>query len=122
MPITDKGFEYKMPTEIKEQISNEMLIIFKETLDSVFTDRINHGSTYHNFYFYLQESTGWGIAFKEACEKTDSMGVYEYYRSLEWFDSDLFDDEFCQMIVKEGIMDEGEEETEEEINEMVENN
>jgi hypothetical protein len=121
MPITDKGFEYKMPDEIKKKIPKEMLMTFKETLDSVFTDRVNlKGSTYNNYYFYLQETTGWGIAFKESCEKTNSMEIYEYYNSLDWFDSDLFDDEFCLMMVKEGIMDEGEEETEEEINEMLE--
>ena len=52
-------------------------------------------------YYDLSSSTGgWVEAFKATCEKLDMMWLLEYWNTLEWYDSDIFDG-----IIEDRIID-----------------
>lgn len=47
------------------------------------------------------EGTGiWYDTFKEVCEKFDKLELFEYWKKLPYYDSDLFDDELGSMMAK----------------------
>ena len=43
---------------------------------------------------------GWNVAFKSACEQCDMMDVNEYYKKLDWIESDIFDGIIADNMVK----------------------
>ena len=43
---------------------------------------------------------GWAEAFKQTCKKLSMLWLWDYYRSLEWYDSDLFDGEIADGIIE----------------------
>lgn len=40
---------------------------------------------------YVTGTRGWNVAFKEACTQCNLADMYEYYNSLDWCKSDIFD-------------------------------
>lgn len=56
-------------------------------------------------YGDLDSSTyGWTRALQQACDKLDLGWIMDYYNSLEWYDSDIFDGEIesrcCELITR----------------------
>jgi hypothetical protein len=108
MPSVNKKIDYKIPRNIRKLITRELLQNFKAKLDERFAeDEPESELTYHGFYVYLENTSGWKESFKEACEETNSQKIYEYHSSLEEIDSDLFDDEFCLMLLEKGVSAKG---------------
>ena len=101
IPITEKGYEYTMPAEIKALVNREVLLNLKYELGRVFrdvsfeteADYTQFGSTY-----------GWNKALKIACGFAHQNELYQYYRYLPWYDSDLFDSEITDLSVEAGVI------------------
>lgn len=106
MSITEKGYEYEIPEQIKNLIDIDFSIDFKNNLDRIF--KINTKETYNSRYFYLESTYGWDEAMESTCTKFKLDELYKYYSNLPWYESDLFDDELCCMLVKYKIIEEGE--------------
>ncbi len=99
MPIIDRGdgarIEYSVPDEIYTRIPNHFYTALAGELFSVF------GWEGSRWMFYPKKdpgysdlassSAGWVMAFKATCRKLKMAWLIEYYDSLPWYDSDVFD-------------------------------
>lgn len=59
---------------------------------------------YSDNIVYLESTCGWVDAFKNTCQKHNIEDVFAYYNGLEWYDSDLFDNEFGNLLVEYGLI------------------
>lgn len=106
MPLTDDGdIIYSIPGEIKslidrsflEALRNELYWVFNLSLgDYAYDSAASNGGT-----------GGWDVAFGLACIKTNKKEIYTYYRSLPWYDSDIFDGEVEEMLINERLVRRG---------------
>lgn len=94
-------FDYKIPQEIKIRLTKGFATNFLNKLNVVF-DLIQPLSL--EYLIYFESTCGWVDAFKYACQKYDMEDVFMYYNKLEWYDSDLFDDEFAGLLVEYGLI------------------
>ena len=99
MPIIDKGegthVEYSIPQKIKDQIPEYFYIAFAGEIFSVY------GWERSRDMFYPEKDEGyadlasspfaWFQAFKATCRKLEVEWLLEYYETLPWYDSDVFD-------------------------------
>lgn len=89
---------YTIPENIKSLITYDFL---KEFRNQLF--RINeHYSleTFADFGIPMNTSTsGWYAAFGKACLLTNKKEIFNYWRMLPWYDSDIFDGELAEMLV-----------------------
>lgn len=107
MPIVGEGenvyVEYHIPKDIKDRIPSYFYQALAGELFSVFGWRLGiqmfTDKEYGNGYYNLDSgSGGWYVAFEETCRKLDMQWLFDYWKSLEWYDSDIFDGE-----IEEGI-------------------
>lgn len=56
----------------------------------------------YNLY-YVEGTYAWAEAFKMTCWKLDMKWLMDYYDSLEWCDSDLFDGEIENKLISEFV-------------------
>lgn len=91
-------FKYKIPQEIREKLTKEFAEDFLDKLTVIFD--LNQTTFCFDYLFNLESTYGWADAFEYACQKHKMEDVLAYYNELEWFDSDLFDDEFASLIKK----------------------
>ena len=96
-------FEYKIPQEIKTKLTKGFAIDFLNKLNVIF-DLMQPLSL--EYLVYFEGTVGWVDAFKCACQKYNIEDVFAYYDKLEWYDSDLFDDEFGSLLVDYGLIKE----------------
>lgn len=103
MPLVGEGndvhIEYTMPEHIKNLITDDFLKEFRNQLFRI-----------HNYYsldsyadhgISMNTSTaGWFAAFGKACLVTHKEEVLDYWRTLPWYDSDIFDGELADMLVE----------------------
>ena len=61
-------------------------------------DEINENTVYG--IDFITSTSGWYEAFKATCKKLDLQWLLDYHETLEWYKSDLFDDEIAQEIIK----------------------
>ena len=94
-------FDYKIPQEIKVRFTKGFAINFLHKLNVVF-DLIQPLSL--EYLINFEGTCGWVDAFKCACQKYNMEDVFAYYNKLEWYDSDLFDDEFANLLVEYGLV------------------
>lgn len=94
-------FDYRIPQEIKTRLTKGFAINFLNKLNVIF-DLIHPVSL--GFLVNFEGTCGWVDAFKCACQKYDMEDVFAYYDQLEWYDSDLFDDEFANLIAEYGLI------------------
>ena len=119
MPIVGEGesvhIEYEIPKEIKEKIPDYFYYAMAGELVSVFGPYIlqHPPAGYYDEendewvedgeedYYDLDTSTGgWCEAFYATCKKLDMQWLYDYWRTLAWYDSDIFDGEIEDEIIK----------------------
>lgn len=87
---------YKIPSKIKELITNNFLEQFIEEMHMITGLAIDMFGWDHLFNY---ESTGaWNAAFFSACDKTNNYELLTYYRKLGWEDGDLFDDTILDLL------------------------
>lgn len=76
---------HRIPTYFYQCLFGELVKIFGFNLSTqsleLFSEEIS----------YVAGSRGWGLAFKETCTQCDLNDMYEYYNSLDWCKSDIFD-------------------------------
>lgn len=108
MPIVGNGknthIEYQIPEKIKNKIPQHFYIAFAGELCSVFGHMIfqkDESDVYS--LFYVSSTAGWNEALKMTCQKLNMCWLLDYYNSLEWYESDLFDGEMEDKIVSEFI-------------------
>jgi hypothetical protein len=102
-------FDYKLPKRKKNLITKEFLQTFKQELDDVFNDKPKvKQCNYWNFYTHIENTSGFYKALLNTCEKHNlTKAIYIYACKLHWYDSDMFDSELVLLMVKYGVIEEG---------------
>lgn len=97
--------KYKIPDEILEGIPPYFYAAFAGELCAVFGPTIfeRPGTEGMPRIFNFEGTTGWGAAFRSAASRLELPWLADYYDALDWFDSDLFDDQLCDLLFKEFI-------------------
>lgn len=103
MPIVGEGndvhVEYTIPEHIRNLVTDDFLKEFRNQLFRI-----------HDYYsldlyadhgILMNTSTaGWFAAFGKACLVTHKEEILDYWRTLPWYDSDIFDGELADMLVE----------------------
>lgn len=91
--------EYSIPENIKDLITDEFLQEFRNQLIRI------HG--YWSIETFAEEgiptntsTRGWYAAFGKACLLTNNEELFDYWRALPWYDSDIFDGELAEMLIE----------------------
>lgn len=102
MPIVGGGndvhVEYAMPENIRNLITYDFLKEFRNQLFRIH----EHYSleTFADFGIPINTSTsGWYAALGKTCLLTHKEEVFDYWRELPWYDSDIFDGELAEMLI-----------------------
>lgn len=82
--------EYKMPEDIRALISDEFLKEFRRQLFRIY-DYLSLETFYDFGISNLGSTGGWQAAFGKACLLTNNEKLLNYWRKLDWDDSELFD-------------------------------
>ena len=106
MPIKNEGenvyIGYKIPENIKELITDEFLKEFRNRLFRIC------GYSLEDFaetgISMCTSTSGWYVAFWKACKLTNNSQLLNYYNTLDWYDSDLFDDELAHMLIEKKLI------------------
>lgn len=109
--------KYKcLPNRKKAILTNEFLITFKEELINIFTkndirqdrDPLDYeNETYWNFYQAVESTCGFYEALENACKKHNiTKAIYEYSKNMNWYESETFDSDLTELMVKRGIIKE----------------
>lgn len=102
-------FDYKIPKRKKWLLTDKFLTTFKKELDNTF--KVYEGEknpTYWNTYNWLEGSSGFYEALKNASEKHNvKKAIYEYARKMHYYDSDSFDAELTTLMYEKGVIEEG---------------
>ncbi|WP_273854008.1 hypothetical protein [Guptibacillus spartinae] len=114
MPITDKGtVDYHIPEEIKSKFTKEILSDFrKEVIRTFQKNDIKRGDkpnnyeefSYHAWWLYMEGTSGYCEAFRKIMLKHNLREIVDYYDSLPYYDSDLFDHEFGDLLIQYGLV------------------
>lgn len=107
MPIVKDGddvcIKYTIPNDIKNLITDDFLREFRNQLF-----RIHEYYSLETFAEYgipMNTSTsGWFAALGKACLLTHKEELLDYWRSLPWYDSDVFDGELADMLIERGFI------------------
>lgn len=107
----------KLPNRKKAILTNEFLITFKRELINIFAkndirqDREPldyENGTYWSFYQAVESTCGFYEALENACKKHNiTKAIYEYSKNMNWYESDTFDSNLTELMVKRGIIKEG---------------
>lgn len=107
MPIVGSGdsvhIKYSIPENIKVLITD---IFLKEFRNQLFRIHKHYGlNTFADEGIPMNTSTsGWYAAFGKACIETQNLELFDYWRGLEWYDSDIFDGELADMLVDKKLI------------------
>lgn len=85
-------FAYKIPEEILAKIPDDFWKMFYDELTAVF------GDVTVEALLWLSGTFGWHGALTKTCKRLNITEVSKYYNGLEWYDSDLFDSELCDLL------------------------
>lgn len=107
MPIVgDKDgvhIECEIPENIKQIITYDFLKEFRNQLIRI--------HEYWSIDTFAEEGIptntgtgGWFAAFGKACIITNNKELFNYYKTLEWYDSDLFDSELAEMLIENHLI------------------
>ena len=96
MDFDMEHFKYQIPSDILTKFTGEFLDIFSDELLQVFWPEDKQLEL--DVLTWITGTVGWHEAFSKACEKLNITEVLEYYEGLEWYYSDIFDDEICRIL------------------------
>ncbi len=108
MPIIGDGenvsIEYKIPDEIGNKIPPYFYAAFAGELFSVFgLDALQKDEDNSYGLRYFCGTAGWLEALKTTCKKLNLDWLMNYYYTLDWYDSDIFDGVISERIISEFI-------------------
>ena len=105
MPITDKGLEYDIPPEYKAMITKAFLQTLKYEVKVVFAKDDSDPRWYEEeTWIYLAGTGGWNIAFHKATKLHKLDALADYYDTLEWYDSDMFDSDIIDLALLHNVI------------------
>jgi len=107
MPIVKDGdgvcIEYTIPQDIKNLITDDFLKEFRNQLFRI--------HKYYSLGIFAEDgipmntsTSGWFAAFGKACLLTHKEVLLDYWRTLPWYDSDIFDGELAEMLIERGFI------------------
>lgn len=108
--------EYELPNDIKDLITNDILLLFVENLKRDYYYSISdiNNLTAWNFYYHVEYTVGWSKCFDEALlQNADDYAIdriMKHQKSLDWYDWDIFCNNITQLMIHRGIIIEGSEE------------
>lgn len=92
MPINDDlTISYKIPQEYRSMCDKKFLEVFRHELYKIYNLSLQDFSS--DSVLIDGGTCGWNTAFGMACLKTNKSELFKYYITLDWYDSDLFDEE-----------------------------
>ena len=98
MTYYDDFLEYTIPKEWKEKMDENFIKQMMYELHVI--SGLNLDTPYLEDSIITDSGTaGWVTAFGNTCIKTNNHDLYEYYRTLPWYKSDLFDGEVEQLFI-----------------------
>ena len=87
--------EYQIPKKLRDRIPDYFYTAFAGELFSVFgwerTKDMFYPEESKEYVDLASSTNGWALAFMGTCEKLDMNWLYDYYLTLTWYDSDVFD-------------------------------
>lgn len=96
-------YNYTMPEDIKNLITNDFLKEFRNQLFRIHKE--------YSLDVFAEEgipintsTAGWYAAFGKACLLTHKEELFNYWRTLPWFDSDIFDGELAGILIERGFI------------------
>ena len=105
--MSDNKFKYTIPPSMGDHIPEYFWAAFAGELVGVFgphiLDKVDDEDDSYYFIQYDTGTSGWHEAFKSACFKTECDWLYGYYQRLDWMESDQFDAEIADLVVKNCI-------------------
>lgn len=87
------SIKYHIPAEWTVRINSNFVDIFCKELSEINWSE----DSFPRDNIMVESTMGWGEALKCTCLKTDNEDLWEYYRQLEYYDSDLFDGELTDL-------------------------
>lgn len=105
MEVDHVHYEYKMPSEVKEEFTKEKMVYFLDEFKTIFN--LGDDVRLWNDVLPREGTCGWYNAFKNMCIEYGLEDVLFYYDKLEWYDSDLFDDEFGDLLFYYNLIESG---------------
>jgi len=107
MPILgnsdDIHVEYQIPKNIKQLITYDFLKEFRNQLIRI--HEYWSIDTFAEDGIPMNTSTsGWYAAFGKACIITNSKELYNYWKTLPWYDSDIFDGELAEILIEKHLI------------------
>jgi hypothetical protein len=98
MPLTNNGtIEYTMPENIRQLIDKDFCVQLREELYKIFNLSLN--DFVNETVLYYGGTAGWNTAFALACINTNKDELYNYYKTLPYYDSDFFDGDLQDLMV-----------------------
>ena len=98
----DVYLEYNIPEDIKKLITKEFLIEFRKQLFIInkysLRDFVDEGVCINT------STSGWYTSFYNACVNTNLNKLVEYQKTLDWYDSDIFDSEITNMLADNNLI------------------
>ena len=93
--------DYKIPDDILTKIPQYFWPAFAGELVSTFGLSIFEKSEEGLYVLFNISSTcGWSAALRTTCDKLNMKWLFDYYDKLEWWQSDMFDGEFEDLLIK----------------------
>lgn len=92
---------YTIPVRIKEMMTYGFLKEFRNQLFTMFDFSLD---TYADIIQGVESTAGWANALQDACCNTDKEFIWNYWNDLEWYDSDMFDSELCDMLIEKHLI------------------
>ena len=89
---------YRIPEDIKSRIPDYFYFAMAGELFSSFgccnsIQMFTEISDFNGLHDLNATTHGWYVSFMMTCKKLDMMWLLDYYKSLDWSDSDIFDSE-----------------------------
>lgn len=95
--------DYIIPDNIKKLITDDFLKEFRNQLFRI--------HKHYSLDVFAEEgipmntsTSGWYAAFGKACLLTQKEELLNYWRTLPWYDSDIFDGELAELLIKRGFI------------------
>lgn len=107
MPLIKDGNDINIVYEIPENVRTLVTVEFlKEFRKQLFRIHEYYSLADGEFEGILMSTntSGWEVAFFNACKNTDVLEIYDYSRTLPWYDSDMFSYQISEMMIKSKII------------------
>lgn len=96
--------EYKIPEEILSKIPQHFWPALAGELVSTIGLHVFEKDENSQYGLYFVSGTfGWNAALRMTCRKLDMKWLFDYYDKLEWWQSDMFDGEFEDLLIKKFV-------------------